>query len=489
MPRVAAALLALSLAATACSDSDSGAGTSSRPVTLPGDAATTSAPPQLRPAAGPAGTRGVGDPYFPAAGNGGYDVQHYTIDLDVEVASGRLLPGTAATIEATATQELAEFSLDLLALDVQAVTVDGARADFGREGQELVIRPPEPLAQGDDFVVAIGYDGTPRPEASAGLPIAVGWRAGPTGVWTFSEPDGARSWFPANDHPTDKATFTFRVTVQKPFVVAANGVLVETVDRGERRTYVWEASDPMATYLATVNVAVLERVDEEGPDGLPLRSYYPPDVARPPPEAFGRTGEIVAFLADRFGPFPFETYGSVVLDDFPVAAEAQTLSLFSIDLAMSDILEAVIVHEAAHQWFGNSVSPATWRDIWLNEGFATYAEWLWTEAQEGAAAYDATVAAAHAAMVGGGYPPPGDPGAGSVFASSVYLRGALALHAFREIVGRDPFFATLREYAARFAGSTASTDDFVAVAEEVTGAALADVFALWLYQTEVPPLP
>ncbi len=482
MRRLVAALL---LAVTACGDA---AAPSTAPPTTPPatTAATTTTTP---PATGRPGAPGVGDPYFPAAGNGGYDVQHYTLDLDVEVASGRLLPGTSATIGAVATEDLASFNLDLLALEVQSITVDGARAEFTRTGPELTITPAEPLTRGDEFVVAIGYDGQPRPEVAAGLPIQVGWRVGPSGIWTFSEPDGARSWFPSNDHPTDKATFTFRVTVADPFVVAANGALTDTIDRGDRTTYVWEMRDPMATYLASVNIAVLERVDEEGPGGLPIRNYYPPDLAADPPAAFALTGDVLTFLADRFGPYPFDVYGSLVLDDFPVAAEPQTLSLFARDLATSDFLERIVVHEAAHQWFGNSVSPSNWRDIWLNEGFATYSEWLWIEHRLGREAYDEEVAGSHEVIRTGGFPPPGSPGPNSMFAPSVYTRGALTLHAFREVVGTDAFFATLRAYHERYAGGSASTEDFVAVAEETTGAALEDVFAVWLYQSTVPPLP
>ncbi len=474
-------LLVVCLLLAACGDSVAPS-TSPPPPTTSTTTAVASPP-------GVAGATGVGDPYFPAAGNSGYDVRHYTLDLDVEVASGRLLPGTSATIEAVATQDLTGFSLDLLALDVQSITIDGTRAEFARDGQELIVVPAEPITSGDEFVVAVGYDGRPRPEASAGLPIPIGWRAGPSGIWTFSEPDGARSWFPANDHPTDKATFTFRVTVADQFTVAANGVLAETIDRGDRTTYVWEARDPMATYLASVNVGVLERVDEEGPNGLPLRSYYPPDLAADPPAAFDLTTDVLAFLETRFGPYPFEVYGSVVLEDFPVAAEAQTLSLFSRELAESDFLERIVVHEAAHSWFGNNVSPATWQDIWLNEGFATYSEWLWLEGRQGRAAYEAEVVAAHDVMVNGGYPPPGSPGNAAMFSPSVYTRGALTLHALREVIGDDTFLATLRTYHERFAGGVASTEDFVAVAEEVSGAALADLLDVWLYQTAVPPLP
>ncbi len=388
-----------------------------------------------------------------------------------------------------ATGDLAAFSLDLVGMRVQSVTVDGARAAFLRDGSELIVVPADPIPTGDRFVTAVGYDGRPEPARSGGLPIPVGWRTGPFGVVVFSEPDGARSWFPGNDHPADKATFTFRVTVAEPFVVAANGRLTDVVDRGERTTYVWEAAQPMATYLATVDIGIYERVEREGLPGVELRSYYPPDMARDIPEAFEKTADVLTFLANRFGPYPFDSYGEIVVDGFEVAAEAQTLSIFARGIATADFLESVVVHEAAHQWFGNSVSPATWQDVWLNEGFATYAEWLWSEQQLGRAAYDAEVQAAYDAVTIGRYPPPGDPGPDRLFTPSIYLRGALTLHALREVVGADALYAVMREYAARHAYGNASTADFVAVAEDVTGAALADLIEVWLYQTAVPPLP
>ena len=435
------------------------------------------------------GADGVGDPYFPTAGNGGYDVAHYTLDLDVDPLSGRILNGSRATIEAVATAGLTTFNLDLLGMEVDSVTVDDLLADFIRSERELTILPPATIPAGEAFTVTIGYHGLPTPEPSAGLPIPVGWRNTPTGTFVFSEPDGAASWFPANDHPTDKATFTFRVTVPQPYVVAANGLLVIDRSAAGRTTFVWEASDPMATYLATVNIAELVRIDEDGPDDIPLRSYFPADIAAQVPEGFTKTADILEFLIGVFGQYPFEAYGNIVIDSFEVAAEAQTLSIYGRSLADAPFLEDVVVHEVAHQWFGNSVSPATWRDIWLNEGFATYAEWLWAENQLGPIGYELRVTDSHAAIAAGTYPPPGDPGESGMFSGSVYLRGALALHALRQEIGDDPFFTTLREYYARHAYGNASTEDFIDAAEDVSGRDLDALFDAWLFAEQMPDLP
>ena len=195
------------------------------------------------------------------------------------------------------------------------------------------------------------------------------------GVYVLSQCTGASGWFPCNDHPLDKATFSYEITVDKPWVVAANGLLVEELDLGSARTYVWRASDPMATYLATVNIAEFDVILEEGPHGMPLRTYHPTDVTEEELAAFERTPEMLEYFEGLFGPYPFECYGAVIsYESIGGALETQTLPVYSRGMS-----EDVVAHELAHQWFGNHVSPATWQDIWLNEGFATYAEDLWLE--------------------------------------------------------------------------------------------------------------
>ena len=199
----------------------------------------------------------------------------------------------------------------------------------------------------------------------------------------MAEPDAAHSWFPTNDHPRDKATYTFRITVPEAVIAAANGTLVETVPTAEGATWVWEMNDPMAPYLATIVVGDFEIVEDKGSTevaGVPVRNVLPAHLAAAPPVAVQRQGEMIVFLADLFGPYPFATYGIAVVDNFPAALENQTLSVFGAGLESN---EGVIIHELAHQWFGDGVSTNTWEDIWLNEGFASYAEWLWLEEQEG----------------------------------------------------------------------------------------------------------
>jgi len=309
-----------------------------------------------------------------------------------------------------------------------------------------------------------------------------------------AEPDGGRSWLPLNDHPSDKATYGFRITVPEPLIAAANGTLVERITDLGWSTWIWESPHPMASYLATVVIGELAIVEDQPAttaSGVAIRNVLPPDLADSPPAALSSQGEMIAFFETVFGPYPFETYGIAVVDGFEAALENQTLSIFGRSFVdSSQFFETVLVHELAHQWFGNSVTPADWGDVWLNEGFATYAEWLWLEHTRGEAAYASTVAGErNQVALAPDLGPPGNPPANDLFNASVYIRGGLVLHALRSEIGDDDFFATLRQYAANHRYANASTEEFVQVAESVSGQDLDALFNDWLLAAEVPELP
>jgi aminopeptidase N len=436
---------------------------------------------------------GIGDPYFPELGNTGYDVAHYDLEIAFNPASG-VLRGTT-TVAATATADLDTFNLDFVGLDVITVLVDDVAALHAHGGGELTIAPATPLAAGSAFEVTVRYRGEPASVVSPLVSFGIGWSESPTGqIYIVAEPDGARTWFPNNDHPTDKATFEFRVTVPSNLTVAANGTLVETFASGDESTWVWEMSDPMAPYLAMLVIGDYEIVEDQAASdaaGVTVRNVLPPDLAGALPAPVALQGEMIAAFSDLFGPYPFDAYGLAVVDGFQAALENQSLSIFGRDL----LIERIVAHELAHQWFGDHVSPARWQDVWLNEGFASYGEWLWAEQQAGFTAVDAAIRAERddfAAFVAAdptSYRPPGVPPADDLFNPFVYRVGAMTLHALRIETGDEAFFEILRTYVDRHGGAAATTDDFVAVAEEITELDLSELFEAWLFGDTIPEFP
>ena len=439
---------------------------------------------------GEAGSAGVGDPYFDALGNGGYDVVHYDIALRYHPGSADIQATT--TVEATAADDLASLNLDLVGLTVDAVTVDGEEAEFSRRDGELVVSPSETIESGEDFTVAVDYHGEPEAIGSGSAPTENGWLRTERGAtYVLAEPDGARTWFPNNDHPSDKATYSIHIAVPDGVEAAANGRLdSDEVGDDGYRTWSWEMEQPMASYLATVAIGDYEIERTASPDGVRIRNFFLASEYDQAVSDFAATGEMLDYFADRFGPYPFDEYGAVTVPAILGSAlETQTLSVFGSDsVDGSGMSETVIAHELAHQWFGNSVTLERWQDIWLNEGFATYAEALWREHDDPDFDIDegiADITEQYGAALG----PIDDPGADSLFDISVYQRGALALHALRRTVGDPTFFEILQTWASENRHGNASTDDFVNTAEQVTDQDLGQLFDDWLSAADLPSLP
>ncbi len=447
-----------------------------------------------------AGSPGIGDSLYPGFGNGGYDVQHYTIDLNVADVDTSTLNGIT-TLEANATQDLSSFNLDFIGFAIDSITVNGKPAAFSRDGQELTIIPTEPLHTGDAFTVEVKYNGSPEQITSVAIPVPTGWVTFDGGSFVLSEPDGAANYYPVNDHPLDKASYTFRITVPEPFEVAANGVLEQTIDNGDTTTYLFEARDPMASYLTTVDISQFDLETEVGSNGIPIRNYFGEGISEDLLAPFALQPEMLTYFSEIFGPYPFEVYGSVVMNTQTGSAlETQTLSIFGVDQlgrtpaylgGFSSSTEEIVAHELSHQWFGNSVSLADWSDIWLNESFATYSQGLWIENIQGRAALDEWVKNKYNTVVDAldQLIPPGEPPADDLFNSGVYDWGALGLHALRLKVGDDAFFDTLQTYHERFKGGNVTPDDFIGVAEEVSGQELNAFFDSWFYSEDIPPIP
>jgi aminopeptidase N len=444
-------------------------------------------------AAGPTGADGLGDPLFPLLGNGGYDALHYTLDLKPDMEQ-KSLSGTV-TMEARATQDLAAFNLDFAGFTISQLTVNDAPAQYTRSTHELTITPAQPLKMGDTFTAAITYNGSPETSTVDG--IETGWLWYNNGSLAANEPAGAAGWFPVNDHPLDKASYTFRVTVAKPYVVAANGLLRNTTDNGDTRTYLWEEDKPMASYLATVDIARYTVQTGKSPGGVAIRNYFPEDMTPEETQMYSRTGEMIDFFSSIYGPYPFDVYGVVIADtELGFALETQTLSLFgrtrSSNRRVGQIApQEVVAHELSHQWFGDSVSLKSWEDIWLNEGFATYSQFLWLEHVSGKDALGSRMRGIYRLLdTQRGTGETGKPDVQTLFDTNlIYLRGSLVLHALRVHVGDETFFNIMRTYADRFRYGNANTADFIKVANEVSKQDLTSFFQWWLFDSKLPAIP
>jgi aminopeptidase N len=446
----------------------------SRPPARPpaGQPARPPAPAQL---AGGPGASSLRDTYYPHAGNGGYDVGSYAVDLRF-IPKGRQVRA-AVTIAATATQDLTAFNLDFRGPKITSITVDGLPARFRRRGQELTVIPATGLRRGAWFTTEVRYAGRPRPMHDNALGT-YGWVPTRDGALVVAEPDGAPTWLPCNDHPRDKATYAFRVTVPKGLRVVANGEPGAPVTTGGTTTYVWNERAPMATYLAMI--AIGRFTVRRGMVGqIPVITAVDPALRRAGGRLYRTTVAAIAWESKMFGPYPFRTAGGIVDDPrLDYALETQERPVYAGFAPDDDF----IVHELAHQWYGDSVSLSSWRDIWLNEGFATYTEWLWHEhVHKGSTRRIFKRYYAQPANSPIFQPPPGRPGRRDLFGFSVYIRGAMALQALRDRVGSPAFFTILREWAMRHQGGNARTGEFIALAEQVSHKPLRRLFQVWLY--------
>lgn len=452
------------------------------------------------------GARTSGDPYIPAIGNGGYDVQHYDLTINYDPVANRMVSAADITIQAT--QGLSEFSLDLRGFTNATVTIDGIAAEVSRAPDKLIVTPAEGIVSNRVFHAVVAYSGTPavitEPDNTR-----TGWIRIGGGAFVVSEPRAAMGWFPNNNMPADKATFDFHLTVTNTHVALGNGELASKVENPDgTATWHWHMSYPMSTYLATATVG---RFDYEktvgtaslGPNG-PLEFYNALESAmsttqkRTANTTAARQDEIIRFISDELGvPYPFDSHGVVVhRNGLGYALEVQTKSHF--DQAV--FFPGVLAHEIAHQWYGDSVGPASWREVWFNEGWATWWEWYWNNKQDG---NPMTVEQQFTVNYGAGgdwsMPPANLPGAAQLFDYfPIYARPGMMLEAFRQIVGHSTFFAFQRALLTEYAYSSITEAQFITlakrVAQEHSGfveswlAKLDEFFQQWLHGTKAPTL-
>ncbi|GAA4224808.1 M1 family metallopeptidase [Actinomadura meridiana] len=448
-------------------------------------------------AAGPASARftpgapGAGDPYFPDMGNGGYDVAHYDIGLKYDPATKGIQAVTR--VKARATQNLSRFDLDFLGpLTISSLRVDGHAASYQRTGaQELVVTPRKGLRKGRNFTVTVAYSGMPQTVQDATLGTS-GWVPTDDGAVMLNQPFGAATVFPVNDHPTDKATYTFVLSAPESLTTLANGDLRGTSTRNGWTTSRWEMPRPMASELSMLAIGKYDIVSGRTKAGVPNLTATDRGMAVSGDDAqkfHDQTGEVTDFESSIYGRFPFTSTGGIVVKaNVGYALETQGRPVYDLGRRPGTVPRGTLLaHELGHQWFGDAVSPFRWADIWLNEGFATYSEWLYSEKFEGKPvqeSFDATYSAPADDSLWKGKV--SDPGRDHIFDGLVYDRGAMAIHALRKTIGDKSFYRLLKTWPSAYRFGNASTKDFVRFAERVSHKNLDAWATAWLYSEGKP---
>ncbi|MCW7945937.1 zinc metalloprotease [Streptomyces hygroscopicus] len=445
----------------------------------------------------PAEPLGIGDPLFPTLGNPGYDVRSY--DLSFAYPGSNSKPLTAVTtIRAHVTEPLERVNLDFAHGTVQSVDVNGAPAAFTSAGEDLVITPDTPLPKGSTLRITVRH--TSDPVSAKGRDG--GWVRTDDGLVMANQANAAHLVFPCNDHPSDKAMFTFHVTAPDGYTAVANGVPAGIERTARETTWTYRTRHPMATELAQVSIGRSAVLHRRGPHGLPIRDVVPAADQAALEPWLAKTADQIAWMEKKVGPYPFETYGVLIARaQTGFELETQTLSLFEKELFTEPALpkwyvESIAVHELSHQWFGDSVSPRTWSDLWLNEGHATWYETLYAEetAHRPLQARMKTAYALSDRWRAAGGPPaaPRGPKPGqkiSIFRPNVYDGAALVLYALRQEIGNSAFERLERAWVAVHRDGTATTADFERLTSAIAGRDLSTFFQAWLYGEKTPAMP
>ncbi|MFD8291700.1 M1 family metallopeptidase [Streptomyces lavendulae] len=439
---------------------------------------------------------GIGDRLFPELGNPGYDVLSYDLSLTYK---DNLTPLDAVTvIEARTLEPLERINLDFTNGTVASAEVNGEPAGVDSVGEDLVLTPAHAVPAGAPLHLVVRHTSDPRGRADGG------WVPTEDGLAMANQADAAHRVFPCNDHPADKAYFTFRVTAPAGTTVVANGVPggLPSARAGGAAVWTYKTLHPMATELAQVSVGRSAVVHRTGPHGLPLRDVVPAADRERLEPWLGKTAGHIEWMEERVGRYPFENYGVLIArarTGFEL--ETQTLSLFEHGLFAGEgypewYVESVMVHELAHQWFGDSVTPRTWSDLWLNEGHATWYEALYADGL-GKYSLERRMREAYQRSdqwrAAGG--PPAAPKAAApgekigLFRPVVYDGAALILYALRQEIGAEAFDRVERSWVAEHKDGTAGTEDFVRLASREAGRDLAAFLEPWLYGQTTPPMP
>ncbi|HSW55207.1 MAG TPA: M1 family metallopeptidase [Ignavibacteriaceae bacterium] len=365
--------------------------------------------------------------------------------------------------------------------EIKSILLNDVITEYENEGYRLSI--PLNSFDGTEFKIEVDYEGTPKKAGLEGF--VFGKRNGTSLVYNLSEPNYASSWFPCNDIPFDKTNLEIKITNDSSMVSVSNGVLVDVKTNGSRRTYHWRTEYPISTYLVAIYSSDYEHFSDEyisldGLDTMHVEYYVLPDKLEKAKIDFSTHVNMLEVFSQMFGEYPFlkEKYGVAEFLWYAGAMEHQTITGVSSNMiGGKKFFEDTFVHELAHQWWGNAVGPKSWKDIWLNEGFATYSEALYYEAISGAKALQSTMMSKYSSNFSGSLAEPGP----FLFTRTMYDKGAWVLHMLRWEVGDSSFFNILRTYYETYKYLNASISDFQYLGEKVSGKNLDKFFEQWVY--------
>ena len=437
----------------------------------------------------------AGDPLAPGLGNGGYDVAQYDLNLawDPEL---REIDATA-TLTAAALSDLEVLHLDFIGSFVRSVAVDGAEAQFERDGAELIVTPAAPIGVGADFEIVVEYvtsvfAASGRSELARG---DVGWIETSDGIWyTRSAPDGAHYWFPGNDHPSDPASFVTEITVPLETIAIASGDARTAAHNLETIEWRWSTSDEIPTHAMTVAIAptgleLVNDLEASNNAGIEIRHLLPADLAAKPPIVLSLVDEMILFLEQRFGRFPYDSWGVAVVTDAAPARPSNSWTIMTRADLESDDAALRLMNDLANHYFGQSVGIGEWSDIWLTAAIPLYMQWLWLQGSVGRSGLDVTLAAARAKVNNAGWPPPDAPLAGDIYVGSTSVHGALFLHALSIKMGDSQFFDLLAQSYGEHRSGTLTTAEFLARGSDIAGERLEPFASAWFHRDPLPGFP
>ena len=496
----ASAVLAGALALTACTSPGPAAGTPRSASLSPGGTSTGGSPgatPGATSATSPASpppagafaagrSQPVADDVYPQYGDPATDVLHYGLDLKWDPAA-RLLTGTA-TLTIRAAAPTGKFVLDFAGpLAMDSLTVDGRPGQGSRAGNKLTVVLPQPAAADTTATVVVAYHGTPqtvtppvtRPDITGvGASVTAGGA-----VWAQQEPYGAFTWFPCNDQPSDKALYDVAITAPDGWAGVSGGAFQGRTEVGGQGVYKWHQPDPVSTYLVAFAVDQFKEDTATGPHGLPLTFWYLPAQADAVHKLTAQVPQMISYLEQLYGPYPFGT-GGVLFRPEEVGMETQTMITLYPGLPAFDLL-----HEFAHQWFGDAVTPKTWEGMWLNEGFAMYSQLLWQNATAARSQPVDQLMANFLFQDQSLRTQDGPPGhyLPTHFASpNVYIPPALMLNKIRDQVGDKAFFSLCADWVGQHKGTNQDRASFTAFVNQHTGKDLTALIDSWLDSPTTP---